>query len=82
MQQPRQQQQQQLNFLLPSLSLANAIAHLSVAHRIAAPILLKNSATYIGRNLKCMVGTDDWNKLLKENPIALDAILKMQAKWT
>jgi hypothetical protein len=42
-----------------------------VAHRIAAPILLKNSATYIGRNLKVLVGTEDWNKLLKENPIAL-----------
>ena len=59
----------------------NAIAHLSVAHRIAAPILLKNAATYIGKNLKSMVGTEDWNKLLKENPIALDAILKLQAKW-
>ena len=52
-----------------------------MAHRIAAPILLKHSAAYIGRNLKVLVGTEDWNKLLKENPIALDAILKLQAKW-
>jgi hypothetical protein len=54
---------------------------LSVAHRIAASILLRHSATFIGTNLKVLVGTDDWNKLLKENPVALDAILKLQAKW-
>ena len=63
--------------LSETLTNLNAIQLLSTASLISAKTLLKNSATYIAKNHRDLVGSDDWAEMVKTNPQAMDAIFKI-----
>jgi len=62
--------------LSETLTNLNAIQLLSTASLISAKTLLKNAATYIAKNHRELVGSDDWAEMVKTNPQAMDAIFK------
>ncbi len=63
--------------LAKAIDLSNAANLLSVASRITAPYLLKNSAKFIrSRCYPDLVKSNDWKEMVKTNPQALDAIFQ------
>ena len=62
--------------LSDTLSNLNAIQLLSTAALISAETLLENAASFVAKNHRSLVGTDDWDEMVKKNPQAMDAIFK------
>ncbi len=59
-----------------SINCSNAVALLCTASNMEAPILLKSAAKFIDSNRKGIVGSEDWEKMVKTNSRAMDAIFK------
>ena len=62
--------------LVKTIDKSNALKILSTVSLINAPLLIKQTAGFIFKNLDDLEGTPNWNKLARNNPEALALIFK------
>ena len=62
--------------LCKNIDCSNALQLLNLSSSISVPKLLKTSAKFVSLNRRTLLGSTHWNKLIKNNPQALEAIIQ------